>query len=118
MRQGRTEIITGAAGGRGELFVQRFLANNDTVVATNTFHPLATVLLVINGVFDKGKANAALSANHADLTSFGVTFLANPDLLERFRNDASINKSDPKPFYGIGAKGYADYTALEVSATA
>jgi 3-oxoacyl-[acyl-carrier protein] reductase len=36
MKQDRLVIITGAAGGMGELFVRRFLANGDTVVATDT----------------------------------------------------------------------------------
>ena len=35
MRTGRFVVITGAAGGMGRLAVQRFLANGDTVVATD-----------------------------------------------------------------------------------
>jgi NAD(P)-dependent dehydrogenase (short-subunit alcohol dehydrogenase family) len=35
MRTERTVVITGAAGGIGSLFVERFLANGDTVVATD-----------------------------------------------------------------------------------
>ena len=35
MKQGRIVIITGAAGGLGSLFVDRFLANGDTVIATD-----------------------------------------------------------------------------------
>ena len=36
MRTDRVVVITGAAGGMGALFVSRFLANGDTVVATDT----------------------------------------------------------------------------------
>jgi NAD(P)-dependent dehydrogenase (short-subunit alcohol dehydrogenase family) len=36
MNQGRIVVITGAAGGIGALFVARFLANRDTVIATDT----------------------------------------------------------------------------------
>ena len=36
MKQGRIVVITGAAGGMGALFVERFLANRDTVIATDT----------------------------------------------------------------------------------
>ena len=36
MKQGRIVIVTGAAGGMGMLFVQRFLANGDTVIAADT----------------------------------------------------------------------------------
>jgi NAD(P)-dependent dehydrogenase (short-subunit alcohol dehydrogenase family) len=33
MNTGRGVVITGAAGGMGTLFVERFLANGDTVIA-------------------------------------------------------------------------------------
>jgi 3-oxoacyl-[acyl-carrier protein] reductase len=36
MNTARTVLITGAAGGMGAVFVQRFLGNGDTVVATDT----------------------------------------------------------------------------------
>jgi NAD(P)-dependent dehydrogenase (short-subunit alcohol dehydrogenase family) len=35
MKQDRIVLITGAAGGMGTLFVERFLANGDTVIATD-----------------------------------------------------------------------------------
>jgi len=38
MDKGRTVLITGAAGGMGALFVKRFLAHGDTVIATDTSH--------------------------------------------------------------------------------
>jgi N-ethylmaleimide reductase len=37
---------------------------------------------------------------------------ANPDLPDRFRRDASLNKLDPTTFYGAGPKGYTDYPSL------
>jgi N-ethylmaleimide reductase len=43
---------------------------------------------------------------------FGVPFIANPDLVERLRRDAPLNKPDPATFYGIGPKGYTDYPVL------
>lgn len=36
MRTDRTVVITGAAGGMGRPFVERFIANGDTVLATDT----------------------------------------------------------------------------------
>jgi NAD(P)-dependent dehydrogenase (short-subunit alcohol dehydrogenase family) len=36
MKTDRIVVITGAAGGMGKLAVDRFLANGDTVVATDT----------------------------------------------------------------------------------
>jgi N-ethylmaleimide reductase len=50
--------------------------------------------------------------------AFGVAYIANPDLVERFRTNASLNKPDPTLFYGIGAKGYIDYPVLADSVAA
>lgn len=36
MQRGRVVVVTGAAGGMGTLIVDRFLANGDTVIATDT----------------------------------------------------------------------------------
>jgi len=47
-----------------------------------------------------------------------VSYIANPDLVERFRADAPLNKPDPATFYGVGPKGYTDYPALETAAAA
>ena len=80
-----------------------------------TFRPMSSLPLIINTGFDKAKANAALAAGHADLVAFGVPYLANPDLVERFRIDAPLNKPDPSTFYGEGAKGYTDYPALDLA---
>jgi N-ethylmaleimide reductase len=83
-----------------------------------TFRPMTTVPIIVNGGFDKSKGDAVLSATQADLVSFGVPFLSNPDLPERFRAGAALNKPDPTTFYGIGPKGYTDYPSLAVLASA
>jgi N-ethylmaleimide reductase len=77
-----------------------------------TFRPMTSVPLIINTGFDKAKANAVLAAGHADLVAFGVPFIATPDLVERFRKDAPLNKPDPSKFYGEDARGYTDYPTL------
>jgi N-ethylmaleimide reductase len=41
-----------------------------------------------------------------------VPFLANPDLPERFRQNAPLNEPDVATFYVGGARGYTDYPAL------
>ena len=77
-----------------------------------TFRPMISVPLIANGGFDAGKARAALAAGTADLVSFGVPFIANPDLPSRFRLEAPLNEPDPTAFYGSGPKGYTDYPSL------
>jgi len=77
-----------------------------------TFRPVVTVPLIVNTGFDKAKANAVLAAGGADLVAFGVPYIANPDLVRRFREDAPLNRPDPATFYGVGPRGYTDYPAL------
>ena len=48
----------------------------------------------------------------ADMVSFGVLFLANPDLPARLAQGGPFNRPDPGTFYGGGDAGYVDYPAL------
>jgi N-ethylmaleimide reductase len=68
--------------------------------------------LMVNGGYTLDKANAALAAGKADLVSFGVPFLANPDLPSRLAQGAPLNDPVRATFYGGGAQGYTDYPAL------
>ena len=77
-----------------------------------TFRPMTSVPIIVNTGFDKAKANAVLASGHADLVAFGVAYIANPDLVVRFRTDAPLNKPDPATFYGVGPQGYTDYPPL------
>ena len=68
--------------------------------------------LMLCGGFDRDSAEAWLEMGRADVIAFGRKFLANPDLPERFRRRAPLNKDDPSTYYGGGAKGYTDYPSL------
>jgi len=68
--------------------------------------------LILNGGYDARNATDAIEAGLADLVSFGVLFLANPDLPERFRLDAPLNREDVATFYSGEEKGYTDYPVL------
>jgi len=67
---------------------------------------------IVNERFTLETANQVLAAREADAVAFGVPFLANPDLPERFRNNAALNPPDQATFYAPGAKGYTDYPFL------
>ena len=54
-----------------------------------------------------------LAAGEADAIAFGVPFLANSDLPERFRRNAPLNPPDPTTFYAPGPKGYTDHLFLK-----
>ncbi len=66
-----------------------------------------------NSGYDLTRANAALSANAADMVSFGVPFLANPDLPARFAKGAALNMPNQATFYGGNEKGYTDYPFMD-----
>jgi N-ethylmaleimide reductase len=62
--------------------------------------------------YDKARAQGAIASGDADMVSFGQLFLANPDLVQRFKTDAELNTPDPDTFYGGDEKGYTDYPTL------
>jgi N-ethylmaleimide reductase len=62
--------------------------------------------------YDKARGNAAIASGYADAVAYGVPFISNPDLVERFRQDAPLNEADSKSFYGGTEKGYTDYPTL------
>ncbi|CAK4932867.1 unnamed protein product [Aphanomyces euteiches] len=71
--------------------------------------------LISNVEYSKDEANAAIEAGKLDAVAFGVPFIANPDLVERFVQNAPLNPADPSTFYTSGAKGYTDYPFLPSS---
>jgi N-ethylmaleimide reductase len=64
---------------------------------------------LVNNGYDKDLAEAVIGEGYADLVAFGKLFIANPDLVNRLRNNAALNAPDKATFYGGGAKGYVDY---------
>lgn len=77
------------------------------------FRPLYKGTIIINRGFNKDTANKVLSDGDADLVSFGVPFIANPDLVERYRTGAALNVPDQDTFYTPGEKGYTDYKTID-----
>jgi N-ethylmaleimide reductase len=64
---------------------------------------------IANNGYDLARATAAVAAGSADLVSFGTPFLANPDLVRRYRENLPLNVPDPSTFYTGGETGYNDY---------
>jgi N-ethylmaleimide reductase len=67
---------------------------------------------IANAGYDLAKAQAAVSDGHADLVAFGAPFLANPDLVDRFRLGATLNSPVRASFYGGDQRGYTDYPSM------
>ena len=76
------------------------------------FRKLWRNALIGNKGYDLARANAVIQVGSADLVSFAVLFLANPDLPIRFRRGGPFNPPDRKTFYGGAAAGYTDYPPI------
>ena len=65
--------------------------------------------LITNGGYDRERAERAIVTGRADAVAFGVPYIANPDLVERFAINAPLATGDRATFYGGGETGYVDY---------
>jgi len=82
---------------------------NMVVNVAEHYRPLFKGILMTNTGFDRESGNRVIETGMADLVAFGVHFIANPDLVERFSGGVPINSPDQSTFYMGGAKGYIDY---------
>jgi N-ethylmaleimide reductase len=69
--------------------------------------------LILSGGYDAVKAETALNKNQADLIAFGRPFIANPDLVTRYKNKLPLNQLKFDLFYTPGAEGFVDYPVFE-----
>jgi len=64
---------------------------------------------IANNGYDLARARTAIASGAADLVAFGIPFLANPDLVRRYRENLPLNLADPTTFYAGSETGYTDY---------
>jgi len=78
------------------------------------FREVYSGTLIGNCGYTKETADAAIAEGRADLIAFGRPFISNPDLVERFEQNAELNElADMQNWYSpTGAKGYTDYSTL------
>ena len=72
-------------------------------------------VFIANEKLDQAQAESLLDAGKADAVAFGQLYIANPDLLERFKQHAELNTPNPATYYADGATGYTDYPFLNQS---
>ena len=65
--------------------------------------------IIASGGLTKEKAEQILQSGKAELTSFGTSFLSNPDLVYRLNKDLELNAPDYNTFFTPGEEGYLDY---------
>jgi 2,4-dienoyl-CoA reductase-like NADH-dependent reductase (Old Yellow Enzyme family) len=72
-------------------------------------------VFIANEGFTAESAREAIASGKADAVAFGKAAIANPDLVRRFRENASLNTPDSDAFYGGTKKGYTDYPTLQTT---
>jgi N-ethylmaleimide reductase len=73
------------------------------------YRPVYKGVLMINRGFTFESGNMVIEEGLADLVAFGVPFIANPDLVNRFKNNLPLAVAEHSTYYSTGAKGYTDY---------
>jgi N-ethylmaleimide reductase len=80
------------------------------------FRPLYRGTLIAGGAYTRQSGEALLLHGDADLVAFGAAFIANPDLVDRFRHGHELAAANNDLIYTGGAEGYADYPAYSKAA--
>jgi N-ethylmaleimide reductase len=70
---------------------------------------------ITSGGLDRETVESQLASGAADLAAFGRPALANPDLVERLKQNLPFNPPDFATFYTPGEKGYTDYATWDAS---
>lgn len=65
-----------------------------------------------NNNYDLALAVNRHAEGKVDAVAFGRPFIANPDLVRRFKEGAELAVAPREAYYGNGAKGYTDWPAL------
>ncbi|WKC35826.1 alkene reductase [Ectopseudomonas chengduensis] len=67
------------------------------------------VALILDGGLTKARAEQLIGQGVIDLAGFGQPFIANPDLVARFKHDWPLSAAQRETYYTGAAKGYIDY---------
>ncbi|RBL90305.1 alkene reductase [Chitinophaga flava] len=73
-------------------------------------------LVILAGGQTAASGEALLQAGLVDMIAFGRPFIANPDLVDRFRHNIPLTAPDTATFYQGGEKGYTDYPTAAIVA--
>ena len=76
------------------------------------FRPIFNGTLITAGGYTRDLGNEVLASGDADLVAYGRLFIANPDLPQRFEQQAPLNDYERSTFYTQGEEGYIDYPTL------
>jgi len=87
------------------LHVIRMKAGVDNIALAGAFDGP----VILNDSYDLERGNRALDIGQADAISFGRHYVANPDLVEKFKDGTELSQPNYKTLYTAGPAGYIDY---------
>ncbi|WP_417334778.1 alkene reductase [Halobacteriovorax marinus] len=79
---------------------------------TPKLRELFSGVFIGNEKYTRDMADQAIESGLVDAVSFGLPFIANPDLVKRFEIGAPLNEVNPETLYAKGEEGYTDYPHL------
>jgi N-ethylmaleimide reductase len=85
---------------------------NDQVASLPLVRAAYSGALILNESQTFESATRHVQDGNAQAVSFARYYLANPDLVERFRRGAPLAAFDRDTLYTAGARGYTDYPPL------
>jgi N-ethylmaleimide reductase len=62
---------------------------------------------------DRDRGNRFIAEGLADLVAFDRPYIANPDLIQRFAENAPLAEGDWETVYASGPRGYSDYPTYQ-----
>ncbi|MCK5781773.1 MAG: alkene reductase [Flavobacteriales bacterium] len=68
--------------------------------------------IIATGRYNLKRAQYMLATDWVDMIGFGRLYIANPDLVERFKNDGPYNKLRAEGWFGGNEIGFNDYPSL------
>lgn len=92
------------------------ITRGDALSAIGLFRSLWPGVLIAAGGYNPKTAELALRSGDVDAVAFGRLFVANPDLVDRIRQNRTLAPWDRSTFYGGDGVGYSDYPRWEPQA--
>jgi N-ethylmaleimide reductase len=94
-----------SAGGGDQVF-------EDAPITSEIFRAAYQGKFITAGGYDQAMGEKVLEDGLADAVAYGRLYISNPDLAERFEQNAALNPYDRASFYGGQEVGYIDYPTL------
>ena len=86
--------------------------NEEAPITSELFRAMYEGKFITAGGYDQALGEKVLEEDLADAVAYGRIYISNPDLVERFQQNAPLNPYNRATFYGGKEEGYTDYPTL------